>query len=112
VNALHVLKRILGKADDRIQAGFETREETEARRAGLPTYSRHNPNPAWGDKRPGPGDRVVGRQVVGDGPRPLGETEWTSGDFEREYASDTSTEAQAITADFFAARQALADRKR
>ena len=109
---IEIVKRAFARADDEIKAAFETPRETSARRAGLPTYSRHNPNPAWGDKRPGPGDRVVGRQVVGDGPRPFGETVWTGGDFEREYASATPTEAQGITADFYAARQALADRKR
>jgi hypothetical protein len=114
VKLTDIVKRAFAKADDRIQAAFETPEETNARRAGVPTYSRHVPNPAWGDKRPESGDRVVGRQVVSEGPRPFGEVvsvgAW-AGDFGREYAAAES-ESSAIGADFFAARQALADRKR
>ena len=76
-----LVRRAFGKADDALQAVVEKAE----RHAGLPTYSRHNPNPAWGDRRPGAGDRVVGRQVVGEGPRPPGETisvgDSTAGEF-------------------------------
>ncbi len=68
------VRAIGARFDDRFQAAFEAPEETNARRAGLPTYSRRNPNPAWGSKTPGPGDRVVGRQVVSEGERPFGET--------------------------------------
>jgi hypothetical protein len=110
-----IVRRAFAKADDGIKAAFESPNETNARRAGLPSYSRHFPNPAWGDKRPGNGDRVVGRQVVSDGPRPFGETisggAWTAGNFDQEYASAPATHGE-IGADFFAARQALADRKR
>lgn len=79
-------RSLAAKADDSLQAAFEAPEETNARRAGLPTYSRRNPNPAWGSKAPGPGDRVVGRQVVSEVARPFGETisrgEWAVGNID------------------------------
>ena len=107
-----IVRRTFAKAEDVLHAALETHEETTARRAGMPTYSRHEPNPSWGKQRPGPGDRVVGRQVVRDGRRPPGQTiggAIAALGFEHEYASGAS---DAIGGDFFAARQALADRKR
>jgi hypothetical protein len=108
-------RSLAARFDDRARAAFEAPEETNARRAGMPTYSRRNPNPAWGDRKLGPGDRVVGRQVVSEGDRPFGQTissaEWSAGNFDQEYASASSTSSE-IGADFFAARQALADRRR
>src|SRR5699024_8400763 len=69
------VRAIGARLDDGARSLTETPEETNARRAGMPTYSRRNPNPSWGDKRPGPGDRVVGRQIVApDSARPPGET--------------------------------------
>jgi hypothetical protein len=106
-----IVKGAFAKADDAVQAVVATAE----RRVGLPSYSRHNPNPAWGDKRPSAGDRVVGRQVVSEGPRPFGETisggEWAAGNFDQEYAAAPPA-SDDVGAHFFAARQALADRKR
>lgn len=108
-------RSLAAKADDKFQAAFEAPQETNARRAGLPTYSRRNPNPAWGDRPFAPGDRVVGRQVVSEGERPFGETlsgtEWAAGNFEQGYASAPSTSGE-IGVGFLAARQALADRRR
>src|SRR5262245_38731621 len=100
------------KLIDLVRKAFGTAEAeafrpTEARTEAMPTYSRHRPNPAWGDKRPSGGDRVVGRQVVGDGPVPPGErialNEWTAGNIE--------SRSNEIGADFFAAWQALANRR-
>jgi hypothetical protein len=82
-------KRLLVKVDAAAGAAFETPRETR----GLPAYSRHNPNPAWGDERPAPGDRVVGRQVVAEGPRPPGETILSAADafgFGHEFAPPQS----------------------
>ena len=75
------VRAIGARIDDGARSLTETPEETNARRAGMPTYSRRNPNPAWGDKRPGPGDRVVGRQVVREGERPPGVTINKEGDW-------------------------------
>jgi hypothetical protein len=106
--------RALGaRIDDQARSLAETPEETNARRAGMPTYSRRNPNPSWGEKRPGPGDRVVGRQIVApDSVPPPGETILGAAGalaFDREFAPAPSSDA--IGVDFFAARQSLADRR-
>jgi hypothetical protein len=120
-NTEGILSRVLAGArslaarlDDRMQAALETAEETNARRAGMPTYSRQNPNPAWGGYRPGPGDRVVGRQVVSEGGRPFGQTILGAAaemEFGRVFAPEPSNASAEIGADFFAARQSLADRR-
>jgi hypothetical protein len=106
------VRAIGARIDDGARSLTETPEEANARRAGMPTYSRRNPNPSWGDKRPGPGDRVVGRQIVApDSAPPPGETILGVAGalaFDRELAS---APADAIGADFFAARQSLADRR-
>jgi hypothetical protein len=111
----HGARSLAARIDDGARTLVETSEETNARRAGMPRYSRSNPNPAWGDKRPGRADRIDGSQVVApDSAPPPGERialdEWTAGNIADDCTPNT-TESNAIGADFFAARQAFADRR-
>lgn len=109
---IELMKRAFAKADDGIRAAFEAPEETNARRAGLPKYSRHQRNPAWGDRAPGPGDRVVGRQVVApDSAPPPGERfTWNEWSVVEDYSTNGEP-SNVIGAEFYAARQALVDRR-
>jgi hypothetical protein len=69
-----LLARLFAKAGDAAQALVESPVETNARRAGMPRYSRRYRHPANAHVPLGPADRVLpSGQVVGpDTQRPFG----------------------------------------
>lgn len=109
-----VMKKAFTRADYAVKTALGTTEET---RPAPSTYSRWNRSPANAGLPLKAGDVVLpsGQVVAKDAPPPPGERlvadDWTTGNIEFGYESAPPTQAEGPSADFFAQRQSLADRR-
>lgn len=112
---MNLMRKAFTSADYSVKAALGAAGET--RPVPPRTYSRWNRNPMNAHIPLGPGDRVLpsGQIVAPDQPLPPGErlvvNEWTAGNIGEDYGPAASASSE-IGAEFFAARQALADRRR